>query len=297
MVNGQSLLLQFRDKTPDEILSNAIGKGINDFIVGLTGGKDSVVVADFLFENYPSLAKGCVYADTGVGLQETKDFVKDYCNERGWKLEIRKPKLGNDYESIVKEYGFPSYSIHDIIMRKLKIIPIREYLASRTTKTITSCLVSGVRKKESQRRFIRSKKPIHKDHIWFVSPMIDKSNVWMYNYFTEHKLKKSPVYQTLHISGDCLCGCFSDKSEAKVLDVYYPKLAEFLRKLEQEIKFNSAIPEDKRTWGNQHSLGSVKNQTILSEFCYECSQDRIGNSNEMLADIEKLDKELREIKQ
>lgn len=286
------LLQFFKEKTPEQVIDEALSKGITDFWVGLTGGKDSIVVAHWIAENYPTLFKGCIVSKTGVGTNVTMQFITEYCKEMGWHLQIVEPKEGDDFPSIVDKDGFPHFGVHNILMRKLKIIPIREFLYSQTTESKIPCLVSGVRKKESKRRFIGAKKAVHKDHIWFVSPMINKSDSWMYAYLTEHKLKKSPVYETLHISGDCLCGCFSDKSEAKLIDLYYPELAELFQKLEARIRNNKNIPNAHKTWGNQNSITDVKNQSTLNEFCYECSQDRHGNSNQILKELDEIDAKL-----
>lgn len=296
------LLKFFREKEPVEIIEDALAKkGIDELYAGFTGGKDSVVVSHFLHDNFPSACKGCIFAKTGIGLKETEDFVKDYCTKMGWNLIIVEPKPEESYRAIVKKYGFPSMSVHSTIMRKLKMIPIRRKMYELEDIGITPALISGVRKRESKRRFINAKKEIHKDHIWYVSPMIHKSDSWMYAYFTQYKLERSPVYQKLHISGDCLCGCFSDKSEAKLLEMFYPELAAIISELEEEIKDDPNIPHEYKTWGNQHGIMEVVKQDTLDSYaeeasCYECSTDRRGNSDEFLKELDTIDDRLNKLK-
>lgn len=262
---------------PEQIIPMATDDWeLEQFHVGFTGGSDSGIVADWMSKNHPDLFKGCIYADTGIGTNKTKQFVIEYCEERDWDLVITHPKKGDDFKSIVRKYGFPSISVHDIIMRKLKIIPIRDFLATKNN----ACLVSGVRKDESDKRFINAKYEIHKDHCIFVSPMLNKSNEWMHKYFFENGLKKSPTYQDFHISGDCLCGCFSQKTEVFLICGFYPELKETIQELELELKDREDIPPEFRTWGNQHSLLDAIKQQKIDQFmplCSTCITDRTGN--------------------
>lgn len=95
----------------------------------------------------------------------------------------------------------PRSGIHSAIMGYLKWRPMRKW--ARENPGV--CFVSGRRKKESKRR-MRLQKYIDKPekNMLFCSPLFywNTSQVW--NYIKSNVLEICPVYQTLHISGDCL---------------------------------------------------------------------------------------------
>ena len=117
-------------KLPEQILQEAIDiHGRDSFYVGFSGGKDSVVATHFTEKYFPDYFKGVIYCDTGIKTSETFNFVKDYCQEQGWKLHIVTPK--RSYEEIVLHGGFPQAGMHNIVMRYLKYAPMRRFILDR----------------------------------------------------------------------------------------------------------------------------------------------------------------------
>ena len=156
---------------PKEIVREAIrSQEIDELWVGLSGGKDSSVVAHFAAMNFPDLFKGCIFCDTGIKVQESLDFVRSYCKEMGWHLEVVKPK--RTFEEIVQQNGFPGAGVHTIIMRYLKYIPMREFIYTRYEAGKKPAILSGVRKAESVRRGVNATDEVYKDgKMIFVSPI------------------------------------------------------------------------------------------------------------------------------
>jgi len=284
--------VQQRELDPNEILDQAISEGITDFYVGYSGGKDSGIILDIVAENYQDNFRGVIFANTGIGTKATMDFVKSYCDEKKYPLfivsqndMIRKKdtnlgkkgeKFNFSYTDIVLEHGFPKHGVHTTIMRKLKYMPMRYFILSRIEKGENPAVISGIRKFESQRRTKLN------THIWrdgrmcFISPILYKHDDWVYRYFVENNIKRSPVYETLHISGDCLCGCFAKKDELKLLEMFHPDVFKKIKDLENEIKIKGTKEAKKYpTWGNGGNTKDIESQTTMESFvCSDCFLDR-----------------------
>ena len=145
-----------KPKEPNEILDEAISQGITDFYVGYSGGKDSGIVLDLIAKNYPKYFKGVLFINTGIGTQETLDFVKEWCKQKNYPLfivrpedvkRVRKTIRGNpgenfSYEKLVTSYGFPHLGFHTVTMRHLKYFPMRKFIKDRIALGEKPCSVS-----------------------------------------------------------------------------------------------------------------------------------------------------------
>ena len=244
--------------------------GIKDFMAGFSGGKDSVTALDVVFK----LGKlyGVVYCDTGIGIQETKDFVMNFCEKRKLELVITKPKMGERYEDFVLKNGFPHQGMHNAIMGYLKGHPLRTWCSKHEGIGI----LSGVRKFESNRRG-RTAKVFSKDGaLTWIAPIIDWRTEQVWDYVKKNNLPTSPIYKTLHLSGDCLCGAFSDFREAELICQFYPELKEKIISLEKKVFCNKQCKKiHVCKWGNQSSMQGASQQSQLSYSCADC---QISNS-------------------
>lgn len=280
-------------RTPEEIVKEGVKDyKIDSLYVGLSGGKDSSVVAHFAAKNFPNIFKGCIFCDTGIAVKEAKDFVIKYCREMGWRLYIVHPK--RTFEQIVKEDGFPGPTVHTFIMRYLKYIPMRGFIQQVYATGKRPAILSGVRQQESVRRGINASSEVYQDgKMIFISPMLYKSDSWMYEYYVKEGLKRSPVYDTLHISGDCLCGCFSKPGEAKLVEIFHPETAMQIKKLEEWRK-ERKLP--RATWGKQAGMTHASEQEGIDKFlCNDCYFDRADDSDEFLQELDEVEKKLAKV--
>jgi len=292
------MLSHLPPREPKEIVREALRKQCIDALyVGFSGGKDSSVVAHFAATNFPELFKGCIFCDTGIKAKEALEFVESYCKEMDWPLFIVRPD--RSFEQIVDENGFPGPDVHTFIMRYLKYIPMRKFITACYAEGEKPAILSGVRKAESVRRGINARDEVYKDgKMIFISPVIYKSDSWMYAYYTEHKLKRSGVYNTLHISGDCLCGCFSKPGEAKLLEIFHPDVARQISGLEKKIARGDCKKEALKhpTWGKQAGMVHAEEQDQIDKFlCNDCYFDRKDDSEEFLKEMDAIEKKLEQI--
>ena len=284
--------VQQRELDPNEILDQAISQGIRDFYVAYSGGKDSGIVLDLISKEFPKNFRGVIFVNTGIATKATVEFVKDYCKKHDYKLNMLYPhdvkrkkiskygKIGDPftYENRILYHGFPMSGSHNITMAELKFYPMRTFIGKKIKDGEKPAIISGVRKKESTRRNTRKSysKYINCDgNVIFVCPLYFKSNDWVTKYWIENDIKRSPVYETLHISGDCLCGCFAKKDELKLLEMFHPDVFKKIKDLENEIKIKGTKEAKKySTWGNGGNTKDIESQTTIeSAVCSDCFFD------------------------
>ncbi len=225
--------------------------------IGLfSGGKDSLVSC------LVAKVKEVLYCRTGVGLNE--DYVKEMCDKFNWELNIVEPKINEAFEDFVRKFSFPHQGMHSAIMGFLKYHPIRKWHREQEKLGRDITFISGRRKKESKRR-MRMKSVTASnvmERMKFFSPIFDWETVDVWDYIKKHNLKRSPIYETMHMSGDCMCGAFSKRGESQWLNIFHPEIAK--RFLELEKKYGGK-------WGNQLSFKDVQNQTSLDDLiCMDC---------------------------
>ena len=225
-----------------------------------SGGKDSLVTCHYMWQK--GELDDVVYCRTGIGLDENVDFVKSTCKKYNWNLNIVEPKIGETYEDFVRRFGFPHSGAHNMIMGFLKWHPLRKF--ARDHKDEDFMFVSGRRQKESKRR-MRIAKSQHEEpekNMKFYSPLLYWSTKDVWQYVKDNELEICPVYETLHMSGDCLCGAFAELGEAELIATFHGYMANKIKTLEEKYK-------DK--WGNNSSMcGAMKQGKIVDFICNEC---------------------------
>ncbi len=247
------------DESPDGIIKEMLKiHERENFYVACSGGKDSICLAHYINTNYPDNFKGLVFVDTGVGIMTTQNWLKDYSQKMGWDLNIVKPTPPDAYTDIVLKIGFPGAGLHNIIMRKLKYMAMREFAFSNDRK-YNHCFISGTRKFESQRRAINTR-PIARDgQFVFCSPFYARTDEYVYKYLLENGLQRTPIHDKLGMSGECMCGCFAQVNEREMIKELDPKLDEYITWLEEQVQIRGTDRAKKSPkWGSSR-LSKKKN--------------------------------------
>ena len=254
------------DETPEAIVSDCEEKyGRDRFFVLSSGGKDSQCVLNWM-DSHDKM-EAVVHIQTNVGLSVTTNFVKDYCNSRGYKLYVIEPAHKYVYAAHVLQYGFPGPGYHNMIMGKLKYKTMRDFAYSIDKKH--AVLVSGIRKFESNRRTKNYPEPIgHDGDLWFANPYFYKTNEAVYEEFMKLGLPISPAYKLgFGTSGECLCGSFASKGEKEMIRNVDPKLGEYIEWLEEGVtKFGTAQAQTYNKWGNGAKMSDIARQDNLNKF-------------------------------
>ena len=225
-----------------EILSSAIDEYKPAKVFGLfSGGHDSLTVTHFAAG--VTKLDSVIHIDTGIGIPETQQFVIDTCRGYDWPLKIYRAKdCGQDYDTIVKEHGFPGPNQHQKMFIRLKERPIDAMM--RDNKGGLVMLISGVRLAESGRRFRTIAAAVQKKgrKLW-VAPFINLTGDDVAEYRETFNLPNNEVKQYLCMSGECLCGAYAKPNELKQIETFYPETGAKLRQLERDV-FAAGFP-----WG------------------------------------------------
>lgn len=216
----------------------------------ISGGNDSMALYDLCKE----WVDGIVHINTGIGVPETNQFVRDVVAADGRELiELHPPR---SYEDLILDPklfgGFPGPGAHGFIYARLKERAIRQLLAKhRSKKGDRFLLLTGVRQAESQRRMGYAN-PINRigGQVW-VNPLSRWSNDLMQEYRETRQLPVNEVTSHLHMSGECLCGAFAHPGELEEIRFFYPNTAQFIDSLAEKVKA-AGLPACK--WGERPPL-------------------------------------------
>lgn len=229
-------------REPHEIVAEAMAFNPVAVFVGFSGGDDSIVVTHWMMNNIP----GCkvFHANTGIGVEATRQFVRDTCVHQSWPLiEIRaKEDCGQDYDQLVREQGFPGPAHHRKMYNRLKERPIRKLVRDAKTgkhRRSKVLIASGIRHDESLIRMGYAGREINHvgSQLW-VNPMYWFSAAERDAYKRKHGLPRNPTSEMLGMSGECLCGAFAHPGELALIRLVCPETAARIDRLAVEAAAN-----------------------------------------------------------
>lgn len=204
-----------------------------------SGGHDSVTATSIGMEwaKTRNLRPLVAHVNTGTGIKETRDHALRTCDEQGWELiELHPPR---SYRSLVLEMGFPGPGYHDrLAYPRLKGRCFR-YLGRMAPEGKRVMLITGIRQEESTRRIAHVERiqpdANEKDLLW-AAPIWDWTKIDCNHFMADRGLKRNPVSDLLHISGECLCGAMAGKGELDRIAEWFPERAAEIRALEDEVE-------------------------------------------------------------
>ncbi|MFG3442844.1 phosphoadenosine phosphosulfate reductase family protein [Nonomuraea sp. NPDC047897] len=254
-----------------------------------SGGNDSSVLLH-LVQRYldSSPHDAVVHVNTGIGIEETRQHVRDVA--RGWNLPLRELHPRDSYADLVQGrilartgpnagkravwVGMPGPGgdSHKVMYRRLKDEPLQRNRAAiigsrgRREKVL---YLAGMRWDESDRRMRNAEEIDPEGGIIWCSPIVHFTNAQMAEYRARFHLRRNPVSEHLHMSGECLCGCFAKEGELEEIEFFYPKTAYYIRGLEKKVQA-AGIAACK--WGQRPpgSRDTTKPGTIAGRLCGKC---------------------------
>lgn len=238
-----------------------------------SGGHDSLVSAD------KSMTAGytdtVLHIDTGIGIPDTREYVERVCEEQGWPLEVVSSDF--EFEDIVREYGFPGPGVHIIMYSKLKERALRKVARWHEDKPH---FYTGVRRAESERRFRNLEDEVNEAQQWvWHAPILHHSQDDVDGWIESTNLPRSPVKETYHHSGECLCGAFGNRQEELVLlEAHYPEVADRIKSLEAELREERGQDDPRAYWAHG-GLSDQELRGLLAEYddnqmllCADCER-------------------------
>lgn len=262
---------------PEEIIARAVAYKPVATYVGFSGGNDSRHVAHWMMNNVP----GCevFHINTGIGIERTREYVRDTCKEQGWPLhEIRaKEDCGQDYDALVRRGGFPGPDAHGLMYSLLKERAVR--LLVRRAKVnhgrnANVMLATGVRYDNSVRRMRYVGQEIRKaggqlwvnPHYWTTAEERDAYNA-------VSGIPENPVSRELGMSGECCCGAYAQPGERELIRKVCPATGARIDRLEQEVLAAGFT----WSWEGRPPKGGFNpsQESLFRPLCFGCEKSAI----------------------
>jgi 3'-phosphoadenosine 5'-phosphosulfate sulfotransferase (PAPS reductase)/FAD synthetase len=202
----------------------------------LSGGDDSLATA--LVTSQAKRFRGCLHIDTGIGIPETQDFVRETCARQGWPLKVyRAMDYGQDYDALVLAHGFPGPALHYKMYQRLKERALRVFIREHKTRRRDRLILStGVRQSESERRMGHAVQVSREGLKVWANPLFLATKFDCLDIIMAARVPRSPVVELIHKSGECLCGSFAKPDELKEIALWFPTTAARIRALEARVK-------------------------------------------------------------
>jgi len=223
---------------PLGLIERAVAEHKPRAVFGMFSGGHDSLCSTHIAAQHPAFT-AAVHINTGIGVEQTREYVRQTCQAQGWPLiELRTdPQI---YVDQVLAHGFPAgRQRHQVMYRLLKERQVqrllREHKVGRYDRVL---LVAGARRQESVVR-MSSTQPVQriKSVVW-ANPILEWSHADKHDYMARHNLPRNPVVDNLHMSGECLCGCFANMPESGELHAirfFYPDAAAYISALEQRV--------------------------------------------------------------
>lgn len=255
------------------LLQSAIEEYSPEAVCGLfSGGNDSTVVMHVV----RPLLTHVVHVNTGIGIEQTRQFVRDQAVEMGLPLIEEYPPEGCTYEDTIMRWGFPGPAGHRVVYNRLKERALRKVRKRFITNGRKQRVIfaSGIRRHESQRRMPLNKPIERVGSIVWVNPLFEWNSDDMADYrkvFTD--VPRNEVADNLHMSGECLCGAFARPGELDEIEFFYPETAAHIRELEKMVE---AAGHKACKWGvrpPKSAHGTSMKREAPGPLCSDCGYE------------------------
>lgn len=252
-------------------------------VILFSGGNDSTTLAHLMRPR----ATHALHANTGIGIEETRQYVRDTCKQWGLPLlEIMSPRQNDRYETLVLERGFPGAGHHYKMYQRLKeraLRAARKQLVSNGRRERVIFL-AGRRRDESSRRSNIPEMEREGSVVW-VSPLVSWTKMDMNTYrLMQGDVPVNRVSDLIHMSGECLCGSFSKRGELDEIGEWFPDVVAYIRQLEEQLVDRDDIPEHRRMWGWNADEEATKKERRSGRLCSSCDA-RFENQMDLFESI------------
>ncbi|QKG27309.1 hypothetical protein ACTIVE_8964 [Actinomadura verrucosospora] len=264
----------------------------------VSGGNDSTVLAHLVREYLDSSPDdGMVHVNTGIGIEDTRQYVRD--TAAAWGLPLRELHPRDSYEDLVLGkviartgpnagrrqvwLGFPGPAGHKVMYRRLKDEPLQRnratILGGRVGRSRKVLYLAGMRWGESDRRFRNAEEIDPQGGIVWCSPIVHFTNAQVADYKRRFLLSRNEVTDHLHMSGECLCGSYAKPGELDEIEFFYPRTAYHIRSLEKKA---ADLGITNCRWGRKPAGGStVKPGTVAGRLCSNCPAPTQGGQTDL----------------
>lgn len=256
----ETLVRESRDILTDAIGAHVLrdGRDLTGIVTLFSGGNDSTVLAHL----FRDTATHAAHANTGIGIEQTRDFVRNTCEEWGLPLlERRAPNERDHYRNLVLTHargkkgqalgGFPGPAMHFKMFARLKERALEQVRRELVTSAYRQRVVflAGRRRAESKRRRNVPKMERRGSTVW-VSPLVNWTKLDMNTYrLMQGDVPANQVSDLIHMSGECLCGSMASPGERAEVAYWYPGAFEDIAEMEAKLSGRDDIPDHRKAWG------------------------------------------------
>jgi 3'-phosphoadenosine 5'-phosphosulfate sulfotransferase (PAPS reductase)/FAD synthetase len=263
-------------------------RSLAGIVILFSGGNDSTTLAHL----FKGRATNAAHANTGIGIEQTRQYVRDTC--AGWGLPLIEayPRIGETYRDLVlgrvrsskprkrpdgKVYpgGFPGPAMHFVVYQRLKeraLEQVRRELVEYPYRQRVIFLAGRRADESGRRKGLGSKDPIERrgSTVW-VSPLVNWTKADLNAYRRVYPdVPNNEVSDLLHMSGECLCGAFAHAGELEEIEMWFPDVVAEIRQLEKEVAAGAEeaeIPAERCRWG--WGAGKEKPSKV-GDLCSSC---------------------------
>lgn len=232
-----------------------------------SGGNDSTVLAHMMRHRVDC----AIHANTTIGIEATRQFVRDTCS--AWGLDLIEKSPPQTYRDLVLERGFPGPAMHFKMYARLKeraLDAVRSELITNPRRE-RILFIAGRRRSESKRRATIPAMETDGSAIW-ASPLVMWTKLDMNTYrLMQGDVPVNEVSEKLHMSGECLCGSYAKPGELEEIRFWYPEMAAEIDALQAEVRA-VGHREPFCTWGH----GQGKPVESIGKLCTSCTLDQPG---------------------
>jgi 3'-phosphoadenosine 5'-phosphosulfate sulfotransferase (PAPS reductase)/FAD synthetase len=253
------LVSQAHDIYDQSIEAHLGGRDLVASCLLYSGGNDSTTLGHI----FKRRATHAIHANTGIGVEETRQFVRDTC--AAWGLPLIEKHPPTSYRDLVIERGFPGPAMHFKMFTRLKercLEQARNDLVTNPRRERV-LFIAGRRRSESNRR---EAIPLHErkgSTIWS-SPIAMWTELDLNTYRGLHDVPRNPVADLIHMSGECLCGAFAKPGELDEIGYWFPEVKADIEALEIDVRA-AGHPEEICKWG--HGQGRASKSGPLCTSC------------------------------
>jgi 3'-phosphoadenosine 5'-phosphosulfate sulfotransferase (PAPS reductase)/FAD synthetase len=264
-----------------DALVAAGGREIVGSVLCFSGGNDSTVLGHI----FKDVATHAVHVRTGIGIEETTQFVRDVTASWNLPLLVRDPPPGSTYEELVTEFGFPGPGFHYKMFQRLKeraLRRVRKELVTNGRKQRV-IFIAGRRRAESERR---KDIPLleHEDSIIWASPLALWTKLDMITYrLMRGDVPTNQVSELIGMSGECLCGSFAKPGELEAVGAHFPAIQAHIQRLQDKLTA-AGFTWPLNVWGHGQRVPSQGSSDEVGKFCTSCrTQDPLWTLVELEA--------------
>jgi 3'-phosphoadenosine 5'-phosphosulfate sulfotransferase (PAPS reductase)/FAD synthetase len=204
---------------------------------GLSGGHDSLTVAHIAISHLGIDRCRALHINTGIGIEQTRQFVRDTCRNLGWNLLEK--QTTESWEAFVLKHGFPGPAQHNRMYQRLKERVVRQVVREAKKghdRHARVMFITGIRAEESVKRAGYNRVESRVDSQVWINPIYYFTGQDKYEYIALHNLPRNHVVDTLGMSGECLCGAYAHKGELDLVRLVCPTTADRIARLEERAR-------------------------------------------------------------